>query len=55
MIVAFLYAMGFIGLLLVYEAPRYRYRRSLMSGTLLSGMALLVVATLLLLAVYGMK
>lgn len=55
LIVAFLYAMGFTGLLLIYEAPRYKYRRSFMSSTLLSGAALLIVSTLLLLLVYSMK
>lgn len=54
-IVAFLYAMGFAGLVLIYEAPRHRYRRSLMVSTLTSGLALLIVSTLLLLLVYGMK
>ncbi|MEM0087578.1 MAG: hypothetical protein QXT33_00525 [Thermofilum sp.] len=54
-IVAFLYAMGFAGLMLIYEAPRHRYRRSFMISTLLSGAALLVISTLLLLLVYGMK
>lgn len=54
-IVAFLYAMGFAGLLLIYEAPRYKYRQSLMTSTLLSGIALLLLSTILLLLIYGMK
>lgn len=54
-IVAFLYGVGFVGLLLIYEAPRYKYRRGLMISTLLSGATLLILSTLLLLLVYWMK
>lgn len=53
--VAFLYALSMSGLLLIYEAPRYRSRQGLALMFLLSGVTATLVSVLLLLAIYGIK
>ncbi|UNQ72780.1 OST3/OST6 family protein [Infirmifilum sp. NZ] len=55
LVLLFLYALAVAGLLLVYEAPRYRSRPNLATMFLVTGIALAFISVTLLLTVYGMK
>ncbi|QOJ79609.1 hypothetical protein IG193_03895 [Infirmifilum lucidum] len=51
----FLYALAVAGLILVYEAPKYKSRPSLATMFLVSGVIVALISVILLLVVYGMK
>ncbi len=55
LVVFFLYALAVAGLILVYEAPRYKSRPSLATMFLASGAIVVFISVILLLVVYGMK
>lgn len=55
LVVAFLCAIGIAGLLMLYEAPKYRYRRQQMSAILTTGLLLTVISALLLVLIYSWK
>ncbi|MGB9709101.1 MAG: hypothetical protein ACP5II_04990 [Infirmifilum sp.] len=51
----FLYSLSIAGLILLYEAPRYRSRPNLAIMFLISGILVVLISVLLLFTVYGMK
>jgi hypothetical protein len=55
LVVAFLYAIGIAGLLMIYEAPKYRYRRQQMGAILTIGLLSVVISALLLILMYSLK
>uniref|UniRef100_A0A7J3X9L4 Uncharacterized protein n=1 Tax=Thermofilum pendens TaxID=2269 RepID=A0A7J3X9L4_THEPE len=55
LVVAFLYAIGIAGLLMIYEAPKYRYRRQQLGAILTTGLLLTVISALLLILIYTWK
>jgi len=55
LVVAFLYAIGVVGLLMTYEAPKYRHNRQQLGAILMTGLLLMVISALLLILVYTWK